>query len=227
MPLFIVMILLQVGLAVHCVRTGRESFWLYFILFVPLVGGLAYVITQVLPDMGNSPRARKTASSLRRSLDPHKTLRARKLELERSDSYDNRLQLAHECMEVGFAAEAETLYSSCLNGMNATDPAAMLGLANAQFDQEKFQAARQTLDKLIEANPEFRSQDGHMLYARTLEALNDPGALEEYAALAKNATGEEARVRYAELLASARAGGDRQYPGARSIGAEALWRGPV
>lgn len=200
MPLVILMIVLQVGLAVHCVRTGRESLWLYFILFVPLIGGVTYFITQVLPDLGANQKVRKTASSLRRSLDPHRTLRARKLELERSDNFDNRLQLASECLEVNFYADAETLFASCLKGMHATEPSAMLGLARAQFEQGKYAATRTTLDDLIKANPGFVSQEGHLLYARSLEMLGDPGALEEYAVLVTNFSGEEARARYANLL---------------------------
>jgi hypothetical protein len=50
-------------------------------------------------------------------------------------------------------------------------------------------------------NPEFKSADGHLLYARTLEAQD---ALEEaereYAAAAPGYPGAEARVRYALLL---------------------------
>ena len=202
MPLFILMVVLQVGLAVHCVRSGRESSWLYFILFVPLVGGLAYFITQVLPELGNNHKVRKAATSLQRSLDPRRTLRQRKLELERSDNFNNRAQLATECLAVGFYAEAEALFASCLKGIHQTDPAAMLGLARAQFEQDRFTAARATLDELIKANPDFRSQDGHLLYARALEQIDVPAALAEYAALASGFAGEEAKVRWAELLAA-------------------------
>lgn len=202
MPIFILMLVLQVGLAVHCVRTQRDSGWLYFILLVPLVGGLTYFITQVLPDLGSNRQVRKAASSLQRSLDPRRSLRQRMLELKRSDNFDNRLQLAEECMSVGFYVDAEKLFRSCLSGMHRTEPVAMLGLARAQFEQEKFKTARATLDELIQANPEFRSQDGHLLYARTLESIDSSAALEEYAALVVGYAGEEAKVRYAQLLAS-------------------------
>jgi hypothetical protein len=76
-------------------------------------------------------------------------------------------------------------------------------LAQESFNSGDYQHAdaRQTLDELIAANPDFRSNDGHLLYARCLEALGDiPGAIHEYEALVDGFTGEEARVRFGLLL---------------------------
>lgn len=54
---------------------------------------------------------------------------------------------------------------------------------------------------MIAANPNFRSGEGHLLYARTLEAAGDfNGALHEYEALVPDSVGEEGRVRHAQLL---------------------------
>src|SRR5262249_47272869 len=56
-------------------------------------------------------------------------------------------------------------------------------------------------DELIRLNPDFRSPDGHLLYARALEAEgNVHKALEEYQVLAPSYPGAEAAVRYAQLL---------------------------
>lgn len=77
----------------------------------------------------------------------------------------------------------------------------MLGLAKAQFGLGQPQQTRQTLDALIAANPSFRSHDGHLLYARAVEGSGDTdAALHEYDTLAQGYPGEEARVRYAQLL---------------------------
>ena len=50
--------------------------------------------------------------------------------------------------------------------------------------------ARTTLDDLIRLNPDFRSPEGHLLYARALEAEgNFQKALEEYQTLAPSYPG--------------------------------------
>lgn len=77
----------------------------------------------------------------------------------------------------------------------------MLGLARSQFALNLHAEARQTLDALIAANPTFRSSDGHLLYARCLEASGDTAAaIHEYEALVEGFLGEEARVRFGLLL---------------------------
>lgn len=79
----------------------------------------------------------------------------------------------------------------------------MLGVAQAQFTKGDATAARTTLDELIRLNPDFRSPQGHLLYARALEAEgNYQKALEEYKTLAPSYPGAEAAVRYAQLLVS-------------------------
>ncbi len=192
--------IVQLGLCVHCVQTGRDRQWLYFIVFVPVVGSLVYFVTQMLPDLRGSRTMRQAVGGLARAVDPHAELRRRKDELAHSDNVDNRLRLADECMEVAFYDEAQALYESCLSGQHASDPNIALKLAEAQFAQERFAEARATLERIVAEHPEFRSVDGHLLYARTLEQLDDPGVAEEYNVLLETYPGEEARVRYAQWL---------------------------
>lgn len=191
---------IQVGFAIHCVKTGRDRQWLYFIIFVPLIGGLAYFFTQVLPDLQDSSTVRQAVGSLAKAVDPHGELRRRKEELEVSDNIDNRLRLADECMEVGFHEEAQELFQSCLTAHHADDPDILLRVAEAQFAQDRYADVRQTLETIVERNPDYQSTSGHLLYARTLEALDDAGAAAEYEVLLATFPGEEARVRYAQLL---------------------------
>ncbi len=63
------------------------------------------------------------------------------------------------------------------------------------------QRRAETLDDLIRLNPDFRSPEGHLLYARALETEgNADKALEEYKVLAQSYPGAEAAARYAQLL---------------------------
>ena len=57
------------------------------------------------------------------------------------------------------------------------------------------------LDELRAKNPDYRSADAHMIYARSLEGLGrDAEALDEYAVLTRYYSGEEARCRWALTL---------------------------
>ncbi len=193
-------ILLQISFAVHCVRSGRDRMWLSFIIFVPLIGCAAYFFTQVWPELGDSKAARSVKHGLVNAIDPHRELKRRKDELAISDNIDNRVKLADECMDAKLFDEAEQLYRSCLRGQHETDPNIMLKLARAEFAQDAFGAAQTTLEKLVELNPNFQSTSGHLLYARTLEHTDTTAARREYDALVTSYPGEQARVRYAQLL---------------------------
>ncbi len=200
-PLLILSIILQFICLVHCVRTGRPTFWIWILIMGSFLGVAVYGFTQILPDLRHDPRARKAARGLAKRMDPERDLRRLRDELQRADTVKNRLSLAREFSEIGAAEEAEQILRGCLKGMNATDADIMLALAQAQFAQAKFAETEATLKALIEANPGFRSSDGHLLFARSLEATGRQAeALSEYDALDDSYPGEEARLRKAQLL---------------------------
>jgi hypothetical protein len=202
MPLLgMLLLIVQIAFAVHVVRSGRDRFWLYIIIFVPGIGCAVYFLTQVLPDVGSSHTVRRAGTSLLNAIDPQRELRRRKDKLAISDSVENRIRLADECVEAKFHDDAIELYRSCLTGLNEHDPEIMLKLARAQFCDGRCREAKETLETLIRENPRFRSTDGHLLYARVLEALELHGdATREYEILLQSYPGEEARVRFAMML---------------------------
>jgi len=115
----------------------------------------------------------------------------------------SRQRYAEELTRHGRYDEAIAQYRSALTGLYEHDPNLMLGLARAQFGKGDAAAARTTLDELIRLNPDFKSPEGHLLYARALETEgNVAKALEEYAVLAPYYRGAEAAVRYAQLLSA-------------------------
>lgn len=202
MPLLVgLSLLLQFICLVHVVRSGRPYWWFFIIIMGSYLGVAVYAFTQILPDLQHDPRTRRATRGLAKKLDPQKDLRQLRDELARADTLQNRLRLGNEFLEFGEAGEAEAVFRDCLKGMYATDPDILLALAKAQFAQDKVADANATLNTLIAANPGYKSADGHLLYARTLEGLNRlQEALNEYDVLDESYPGEEARVRKAELL---------------------------
>lgn len=200
-PVILLSIVLQIGCAVHVIRSGRPMYWIFLLLIGSYIAVAVYLLAEVLPDMRNSPGARRAMRDARNRIDPARQKRQAAAQLDLADTADNRRRLAEESLRTGDFAHAAELYGSALQGMYKTDPHLMLGLAQAQFGQGQAQATRDTLDALIAANPNFRSSEGHLLYARALEALDETDrALHEYEALVQGYPGEEGRARYALLL---------------------------
>ena len=200
-PLLILSLALQISCAVHAVRTGRPSYWLFVLLAGSYIGVAVYVIAEVLPDLRHSRGARQALRNAHDRIDPERRKREATRQLDVADTLDNRRRLAKESFDSGDYQQAAELYRSGLRGLYATDPELMLGLARSQFALNLHAEARQTLDALIAANPAFRSSEGHLLYARCLEASGDTAAaIHEYEALVEGFLGEEARVRFGLLL---------------------------
>lgn len=219
-PVILLSIVLQIACGVHVVRSGRPMYWLFILFIGSFIAVVIYVVAEVLPELCNSPTARKAIRNARGRLDPHREKRRAAARLDLADTADNRLKLAAESFNSGDFAQAEALYRSALQGLYKTDPEPMLGLAKAQFAQGQAREAKETLDALIAANPTYRSHEGHLLFARALEAMGDiKAALFEYEALAQGYPGEEGRARYAMLLQR-----DGQPDAARAVFADMLKR---
>lgn len=193
--------LLQIALIVHVLRTGRNMYWVFILIIAPGIGGLAYLLVELLPDLMNNWRARRAFRGVTRALDPGADLRRRQRQHKLSGSVDAARHLAGELVASGRFAEAIEHYENALSGLYEHDPDLMLGLATAQFGDAQFEQARNTLDLLVEKNPEYKSPDGHLLHARAIEACGDDDqALEEYKAVAAYFAGAEARLRYGQIL---------------------------
>ena len=200
-PILLLSIALQIACAVHAVRTGRPMYWVFILLIGSYIAVVIYLLAEVLPGMGNNRTARRAMQGLRDKVDPERGKRMASQRLDAADTLENRITLAEESLRSGDYAHAAELYRFSLKGLYKTDPHLMLGLAKAQFGLCEFAETKQTMDALIAANPNFRSTDGHLLYARAVEGTGDvKTALHEYETLAPGYPGEEGRARYGLLL---------------------------
>jgi len=199
--IFAAPIIIQVLLIVHVIRTGRNTIWIWVLALLSYAGIIAYVIVEIIPQMLGSRTAQATRRSVKRALDPEAQLRRLQTEAQVTNNVASNQRYAEELLRHDRFAEAAAIYRRILTGLYEHDPDLMLGLARAQFGAGEVSAARATLDDAIRLNPQFRSPEGHLLYARALEAEgNVDKALEEYRVLSTSYPGAEAAVRYAQLL---------------------------
>ena len=195
--------LLQGTAIVHCIKTGRNWLWIWVLIWpgIGAVAALAYVAIEILPDLFRSRAAQRTARGFKRAVDPFADLRRYENEARLAGNVAARQRYADELARHGRYEEASEQYRQALTGLYIHDPNLMLGLARAQFGSGAAPAARATLEELFRQNPDFRSPEGQLLYARALEAEGSVAkALEQYRMLANSYPGAEAAVRYAQLL---------------------------
>jgi hypothetical protein len=187
--------------ASHALRTGQDKYWLMILFAFPGLGSLVYALTIFLPQARQSRAGRQVLRGAARLLDPSRELREAQEQLDIAATADNRLRLAEALLEYGRPSEAVVQYQAALVGVHAGDPGIRVRLAHALVDAGHPQAAREDLEKLIAEQPDFKSPEGHLVYARALAALDERAkARTEFEVLVGYYAGMEARARYAEAL---------------------------
>ncbi len=197
----ILTILIQAAFVVHVIKTGRNQLWIWAIALLPVVGWLAYLVVEIVPAMFGGSTARRAKAGVQRMIDPDRELRRAAAEVQISGNVDARRRLAEEHFERGQYDAAIDMYEAGLKGIFEHDPTLLLGLARAQFAKRDYAGARTTLERLTSQNPDFKSADAQLLYARSLDAEDALDEAErQYAAIAPAYPGAEAKLRYGLLL---------------------------
>ncbi len=201
MPFIALSLLVQVALVVHVVKTGRSTMWIWIVVMLPGAGSIAYVILEILPELMGSSTAGKASQSLEQIINPNKGIDTAAQNYSVTDTVENSLKLAEECMSKAMYEEAKGLYEKSLTGIHEDDPHIMFQLAKTEYFLGNCAESKHVLELLIEKNPEYKNQEAHLLFAKTVDALGEVAqALEEYQALAGYYLGAEAKYRYASLL---------------------------
>lgn len=194
-------VVIAIFFASHVIRTGQDKYWLMILFAFPGIGSLVYALTIWLPEARHSRAGRQVVRGATRLLDPSKELREAQEQLDVAATADSRLRLAEALLNFGRPSEAVVQYQAALVGVHAGDPGIRVRLAHALVDAGHPQAARAELEALIAEKPDFKSPEGHLVYARALAALDERAkARAEFEVLVGYYAGMEARARYAEAL---------------------------
>jgi hypothetical protein len=169
----IVPIAIQVVSVIHIMRTGRDRTWIYVVVFLPLVGSIAYFIVEILPDLISGRSARKVRTEVARIVNPGGKLRGLQTRLDFSPTVENRMALAKACAETGEYVKAAELYRDCLDGIYKDDPHIMSRLSRSLQSSGENAQAREWFEKLLAQRGSFDEDRDRLAYAMTLDALGD------------------------------------------------------
>lgn len=176
--------LFAVFFAIHAIKNNQDRYWIYLLFMFPVVGCLAYFFVCYLPDIRATRTGYEIESLLRKAIDPQRELREAQNNYDLSPTVDARVRLAKALVDNNRANEALAFYQQALSGIYKTAPDILLQFANALYQDKQFNKAKETLDYLRETNPNYYSDEGHLLYTKILVSLNQiEQAKEEFEAL--------------------------------------------
>lgn len=194
-------LLLQITVLIHAMKTGRPYYWIFVIMAFPVIGCLIYFVVEIMPGSRQERHLKKFGNDIVKAINPDRDMRRHAEELAICGSVENKLKLAHECVERGMFDDAIRLYESAREGPYVNAPDLLYGLSRARFFNGEYAAARGLLTELQQHAPRHYAQEVALMSARAAAKSGDRAtAIQEIGALLNDFVGLEARYRYAELL---------------------------
>ena len=194
-------LLLPVACIVHLMRNGRNPLWISALIFLPLVGAIAYFIVEILPGLGTNRHVRTARARVEATLDPERDLRAARDALALADTVANRVRMGDALCGLGRYAEAVPYYREALASHVGGGAAEEAKLARALFEIGQAKEALVLIDRRDPPTTRSEADRIALLRARILDHLGRKDeALAIYADIVTRLPGEEARCRYAALL---------------------------
>jgi hypothetical protein len=167
--LFALPYLIQLLCIIHIVRNRSESYWIYIILFVPYVGGIAYLLVEMLPSLGRAPSVRSIADIVVRGVNPNGRIRNYESAAELTPTFQNKKALADEYLGSGYFEKAIFIYESLRTGIHKDDAELALMYAKALYGKGDFASADEIIDALDAAGYDFKKESEILIKLKVKE----------------------------------------------------------
>ena len=163
----------QVFCVYHMYKNRNSYYWAFLIFFVPVIGCIIYLLTQVY----NKRDAQKLTSEITHIINPTKKIKDLESKLEFSESYQNRVNLADAQLENKDYKNALSHYLKTLNDGYENDFYVNSKLVEAYFLNEDYNNAVVFADK-IKDKVEYKQSKTQFICGLAYEKLGDFEAAE-------------------------------------------------
>ncbi len=166
-------IIIAIFFAIHAMKTGRSTYWLFILFSFPLLGSVVYFFVEYLPSSRVERGLKQVSSKAIQMLDPSRELREAKEAFELTPTIQNRMRLASALDNAGQYKEAADQFDLCLSGPFKDDPEVCFGAAKAKLHINEPQKSIELLIDLRTKNKEFRQEQLSVLLAQSYAAKGE------------------------------------------------------
>ena len=154
---------LQAICVIHCLRRGNQNKWIWLIVFLPLIGCIVYIFTEMVT--GNE--IQKVQTGIGSILNPGGNIKRLEENLRFSDTFNNKVQLADAYLAEGHIDEAIELYESSLTHAFEENEYVHAQLIIAYYEKQRYTDLISVAKKIYRL-PQFARSKSNMLYAIAL-----------------------------------------------------------
>lgn len=116
MPYYLILAL-QAFCIYHIIKYRSEYYWIFVVIFLPVLGSIIYIFMRVY----NKRDAEKIGNELVTIINPTKKIKDLEKQLEFSDTFQNRVDLADAYLELGDYDKAKVHYKNSLVSNHKND----------------------------------------------------------------------------------------------------------
>ena len=162
--------LLQLLCIIHILKTHQNTYWIWIIIMLPYIGGLAYLVIEVIPHMSS----RRSMSSIQDSvvyfIKPSAKIETLRQKAEFSPTHNNLIDYADALLSTGAYAKALDIYNAQKKGLFKDDLELSYKIAYAEFKSGQFAVAKDHIEKMMDPKTKlFKQSKQSLLYLATIE----------------------------------------------------------
>ena len=141
---YFLILLLQGYCIYHAYKNGSAYYWYFLIMFIPIIGCVIYLITQVY----NKRDAEKIQEDIVSVINPTKKIKDLEKRLQFSETYQNRVDLADALLNIKDYKNAIPHYVEALKDGSQNDFYVTEKLVTAYYGMEDFDKVVLYADKI-------------------------------------------------------------------------------
>ncbi|OIQ18798.1 tetratricopeptide repeat protein [Lacinutrix sp. MedPE-SW] len=158
----------------HLIKNRNDYYWIFLIIFLPLIGCIIYLVTQVY----NKRDANKIQENITNILVPTKRVNDLKKQLEFSDTYQNKVNLADAYFEMNDFENAIKYYEDAIKDESQNNYFLKAQLVKANYHAKNYKQAV-AYANAIKKDAQFKKSKTQFTYGLALEQLGEVNAAEE------------------------------------------------
>ena len=171
---YYIILVLEALCAIHSYRRGTLNKWIWLIVFIPVIGCLIYIYSEVISNRSSvGTQFKKTTVNISDAINPAGKIKKLEEELRFTNTFANKVKLADAYLAAGDTQKAIDLYKSSLTGAFDENEYVMAQLIVAYYEQERYDEVIPLAKKLYKL-PQFTRSKAHILYAMSLENTGHP-----------------------------------------------------
>ncbi|MCF6348011.1 MAG: hypothetical protein L3J20_06900 [Flavobacteriaceae bacterium] len=163
---FYLILALQAYCIYHSIKNRNDYYWIFIIFFIPVIGSLIYLITQVFNKRG----LETVQDNLVAIINPTKKVIDLKKQLEFSETFQNKVNLADAYFEISDYKNAIIYYTDALDSLFSRDTYVISKLMEASYYVEDYKSVTTYYQDLIGKNEKIKPEN-QLIYGLTLDKL--------------------------------------------------------